>query len=136
MRIYEMTKEDFDKVPWYNGLRYDKPFNSIVIIPEDTLHDSGYRCMSFVLADNDGNPLVRASGISDVIDIDGIGGFGNRFAEEGISFSRPIQGWRIDCLPCGYLRLFCNSEMIMGYSLSSFEVFWQKPCAEPSKTGL
>lgn len=33
------------------------------------------------------------------------------------------KGWSIDCLPCGYLRLFSRRTMTAGAALSSFEIY-------------
>ena len=51
MNISYMTKEDFKNVPSANeyGFKWkDEKFNSIVIIPTDEMHESGYMCMDFV----------------------------------------------------------------------------------------
>ena len=41
-----------------------------------------------------------------------------------IAKNRPIEGWSIDCLPCGYLRIFCNGWIEAGHSVSDFEIFY------------
>ena len=53
---------------------------------------------------------------------DGIGGYGNWIAGELLNRIEP-KGWSIDCLPCGYLRLFSRSTMTAGPALSSFEIY-------------
>lgn len=126
MNIKEMTREDFQKVPFRDSWCCKlPPFKSIVIIPTDERHDSGWQCMEFVGVDENMEPVVRMSGCSDVINIDGIGGYGQWNDE--IPRSRPIQAWSIDCLPkSGYLRLFCNGQIVVGHDLSSFEIFWKQ----------
>lgn len=75
MNIFEMTKEDFDKVPERGGWSRDiGEFRSLVIIPQDYAHDSGWMCMDFVAVDKEGEPICKLSGCSDVLDLDGIGG--------------------------------------------------------------
>lgn len=39
--------------------------------------------------------------------------------------SIPAKGWSIDCLPCGYLRLFSkiHNGLKFGWALSNFSVF-------------
>ena len=77
MNIFNMTKEDFEKVPDRGGWSRDiGEFNSLVIIPQDYAHDSGWMCMDFVAVDEDGEPICRLSGCSDVLHLDGIGGLG------------------------------------------------------------
>lgn len=125
MNVMRMKKKDFDSVPARKGFSDPVvPFWSLVIIPEKYLHDSGYRCMSFVAVDKKGGPIIRLSGCSDVLEIDGIGGCGNWRAGGEIPKTRPIQDWSIDCLPCGYLRIFCKGMITCGADLSGFEIFW------------
>jgi hypothetical protein len=124
MNVYTMTKEDFQLVP--ERPHFDtpvQPFYSLVIIPQEYMHESGYRCMDYVAVNRNGEPIIRLSGCSDVLEIDGIGGYGD-FHGKGLPISRPIQAWKIDCLPCGYLRLFCNGRIVAGNAISSFEIFW------------
>ena len=98
------------------------------------LHDSGYRCMSFITINKDNAPEYQISYCSDVIHVEGIGGFGYNWLERGqlamrmMSKSFP-EGWMIDCLPrSGLLRLFpMNRTMVCdNINLSSFEV-WSEP---------
>jgi len=125
MKITEMSKEDFEKVP--ERTHFDEQiglFNSLVILPMDYLHDSGYKCMDFVAVNEHDEPICKLSGCSDVLHLDGIGGYGKydgRLAE-----NRPIEEWSIDCLPCGLLRVFCNGWIEAGYAVSSFEIFFHR----------
>lgn len=123
MDVFKMTKEDFEKVPARCGYSKDVgEFHTLVIIPQDYAHDSGWMCMDFVAVDKAGEPICKLSGCSDVLHIDGIGGFGKRNLGELPRFIEP-KGWTIDCLPCGYLRLFSRSTMTAGAALSSFEIY-------------
>ena len=124
MKVTTMTREDFQSIP--ERPHFDspvQPFYSLVIIPQEEMHESGFRCMDYVAVKRDGEPIIRLSGCSDVLEIDGIGGYGDWHGKP-IPDSRPIQGWKIDCLPCGYLRLFCNGRIKAGNAVSSFEIFW------------
>lgn len=125
MKIHEMTKEDFQKVPLRRNFMAPVPkFRSLVIIPTDRESDSGYLCMEFVAVDKDNEPIVRMPGCSDVLDINGIGGYGDWRRCGGIPKTIPPISWRIDCLPkSGYLRLFCEHFLLVGDSLSEFEVY-------------
>ena len=104
--IFEMSKEDFLKVPVNEEIYsmqddgsasdygYSSPFKSFVIIPTDEIAQSGFMYMRFVLADCDNYPICQIVGNTDVIHIDWM-----------VTLLRP-QLWTMDCLPCGYLRLF------------------------------
>lgn len=91
------------------------------------MHDSGYRCMDFVAVSEKGEPICRLSGCSDVVHIDGIGGFGDRWLEKYGTVPKriPPSGWSIDCLAkSGLLRLFPSTRKIKcGMALSSFEIY-------------
>lgn len=136
-RICSMTKEDFANLPKLGDEGFDDfdqnkdTFSSLVIIPTGEEHDSGFQCMEFALIRDDGVPICRVSGIADVIAIDGIGGYGVRDISKAFRLSngQPVvvpHGWRIDCLPCGYLRLFPNGSLMLErpyWSGSTFEIY-------------
>lgn len=125
MNVQNMTVADFLAIP--ERKRFDSDiglFHSLVILPMDYLHDSGYKCMDFVAVDEDGEPICKLSGCSDVLHLDGIGGYG-KSCLVGVT-NRPIQGWRIDCLPCGLLRIFCNGWIEAGHALSDFQIYWHE----------
>ena len=123
MNVFDMKNEDFEKVPARGGYSKDVgEFHALVIIPQDYAHDSGWMCMDFVAVDKEGEPICKLSGCSDVLNIDGIGGYGNLKPGMLPHFIEP-KGWSIDCLPCGYLRLFSRSTMSAGAALSSFEIY-------------
>lgn len=110
MNIYEMKKEDFAQVPireW--GDTTEMLFDGIVVIPSDRKHDSGFMCMDFVGCCG-GEPIIRTGAYSDVVHFDGIGGYG----EWKGHFPKQVEpkAWCIDCLPCGYLRIFCSGKKI------------------------
>ena len=124
--VNNMTRKEFESVPYRK--RWDKPVvcTSLVILPGKSrpLHDSGYRTMDFVAVKND-KPICRLSGCSDVLHIDGIGGYGFNWLEKygAVPKMIPPSAWSIDCLPkSGLLRMFCNGEIVCGSSLSSFEI--------------
>ena len=114
MNIFDMTKEDFEKVLIRDGYSEDiGEFSSLVIIPMGYAHDSGWMCMDFVAVTKEGEPICRLSGWSDVLRLDGIGGYGNWRGGEIPNYIEP-EGWSIDCLPCGYLRVFSCNVMTAG----------------------
>ena len=123
MNILKMTKKDFLSVPMREHFDTNIGlFNSLVIIPTRHKHESGFMCMDFVAVDNKDEPICRLSGCSDVLHFDGIGGYGKPYVP-GVR-SRPIQGWSIDCLPCGYLRIFCNGWIEADHATSDFQIYW------------
>ena len=120
--IMQMTKEDFQKVP---SVELPQTFSSFVIVPTDELHDSGWGCMKFVLLDKMRNVIGSIGGYSDVIHIDGIGGYG-RWSDR-VPMEIPPKGWIIDCLPCGYLRVFARGTLLCtDWVGSDFEVYCEK----------
>ena len=44
--LNKMTLKDFKELEYFEPKEY---FNDIIIVPTDNVHDSGYRCMKFVL---------------------------------------------------------------------------------------
>ena len=123
MNIFNMTKEDFEKVPDRQGWSRDiGEFDSLVIIPQDYAHDSGWMCMDFVAVDRNNEPICKLSGYSDVLNFDGICGCGDYRTNKLTNYVEPKR-WSIDCLPCGYLRVFSRSTLTVGPASSNFEVF-------------
>ena len=123
--ILEMTKDDFDQVPRTEN--FNKPldiFWSVVIIPTGIEHESRWYEMDFITVDKDLYPITRISLKSEAMCIDGLGGYGKSVIPDVMPMQRPIQGWIIDCLPCGYLRLFSNGKLETGgIQTNCFEIY-------------
>lgn len=122
--INQWTKKDFlslREIEWNEDIG---EFNSLVILPTNHVHDSGFRQMDFV-AVKDNEPICRISGCSDVIHIDGIGVLGLDWQKkEPISFLITAKGWSIDCLKkSGLLRLFSDTKLIADPPHSSFCIY-------------
>lgn len=137
MDIFFMSKDDFKNVPRLEETDFvpsKETFGSIVIIPTDEEHDSGFLCMDFVLVGGGMEPICRISGGSDVVCLDGFGGYGIEYItdcnckkdEEGNIVVEP-KSWKMDCLPCGYLRLFAKRDLRLSkhyeFAGSAFEIF-------------
>lgn len=125
MNIQNMTQADFMKVPEIDWDKELGGFNSLIILPTRRKHDSGYRCMYFI-ACRYNEPIARLAGGSDVIHLDGIGGYGKNWLEKYRTCPQliPPSGWNIDCLmKSGLLRLFTHGILSTGSALSSFEVY-------------
>ena len=131
--INDMTQKDFRELPLYESWQDTiEDVDSVVVLPERTKHDSGYRCMSYILCKAD-EVLVRVSSCSDVLHIDGIGGYGPYDQRDGTSVV-PAKGWTIDCLPrSGLLRIFCSYRISVAARLSSQSIYGQKK-REPQVT--
>ena len=98
MNVFDMTKKDFEKVPERGGFSEDiGEFNSLVIIPMGYAHDSGWMCMDFVAVSEDGEPICRLSGNSDVLHVDGIGGYGNWHGGELPRRIKPKYKQEVEC---------------------------------------
>lgn len=118
--VARMTRKEIEAIPERKDWTEHTLCTSLVIIPLRRKHDSGYRMMDFLAVGFGDLPICRVSGISDVLHIDGIGGYGD---PPNHSFVAP-KGWSIDCLPVsGLLRLFGPRQMICTEALSSFNVF-------------
>lgn len=88
-------------------------FNAFAIVPMEELHDSGYRCMKFIL-ERDNDIVGAVSGWSDVVHVNGIGGYGEDFKQTMVSGMVPVVGMSMDCLPkSGCVRFFCDRSKIM-----------------------
>lgn len=123
MDILAMTKKDFESVPKISKENKPKTFRSVVILPSIEKHDSGFKIMDFVLCDDYNEPICRIAMAHDVIDLDGIGGYGDRRGKSSSNNLDP-KGWCIDCLPCGYLRIFAKKELHITYEpISTLELF-------------
>lgn len=110
------TKEEFLNLSYK---RPEGPFDGFVIIPTGEMHDSGYMCMKFALTYYD-QVVGCVGGGSDVIDLNGIGGYGKDYNK-----TPQRQDWSIDCLENGLLRVFSGSHKLElpEYVLSIFEVY-------------
>ena len=141
MKITEMSKQDFASVPYidiYHNWEKLAPdgrleFNSLVVIPVENedgtidLHDSGWGNMAFCLIDKNDEPIGKVGGGSDVVNLDGIGGYGydwlNKY--DKVPSHIPIHSWSLDMLPCGYLRVWARTHLFLDDPLicSNMEVF-------------
>ena len=124
--IGRWSKKEFEALPVREWNEDIGEFDSLIILPTNYLHDSGFKCMDFV-AVVDNIPKCRLSGCSDVMHLNGIGGFGDNWLEKYGSVPSSIKpiSWNIDCLKRSkLLRLFCNhNKLKAGEALSSFEIY-------------
>lgn len=117
------TKKELEALPERKWDEEIGEFDSLIILPTKHLHDSGFWCMDFV-AVRGREPFCKLSGCSDVIHIDGIGGYGKWDSRSGVPTLVPPKGWSIDCLKKSkLLRLFSDGKLRAGRALSSFELY-------------
>ena len=117
------TKEEFENLNYFKPI---EEFNGIVIIPTNKLHESGFGCMKFALL-NHSEVVGCVGGGSDVIHLNGIGGYG----KYNMDFDKALKtnmvkriDWSIDCLSNGLLRLFCSRKLeIEDFICSDFNLY-------------
>ncbi len=125
--VNDMTRKEIESVPYRKSRVGEIHCSCLIILPQRSIHDSGYRCMDFVAVDKKSYPICRLSGCSDVVHIEGIGGYHYKWLDryKTVPSSVPPTEWSIDCLKkSGLLRLFSTKDgIICGSALSSFEVY-------------
>lgn len=108
-----------------NDLPDDK-FNGIVIVPTNKKHPSGWRSMKYILV-NVTTIVGALGGGSDVLHINGIGGYGLNFDEAIKTQKVERVAWKIDCLnKSGCLRLFADHWLTLGdgyHGTSDFMIY-------------
>lgn len=115
----DYTLEEFQAM---DEFRTDKVFTDIIIVPTNEIHESGYRCMKFVLADN-GEIVGVVGGYSDVIHSNGVGNYGHQSFERSLDTGMiPPMDLSIDCLRASNcIRLMVAPSRIRdGFILSDF----------------
>lgn len=127
MDAYKMSLEELREVPYIEP-NANLKIGGIVIVPLEEVHDSGYACLKFVLLKAGGEIIGAVGGCSDVIHINGIGGYGDyQTCEESIKTGKiDVAAWSLDCLPIsGCLRLFIasGSMRIPEFICSDFDVY-------------
>lgn len=109
--IEEISREELNALPFSTSEIVGKEFNHIIIIPTRKMHDSGFRCMKYILLkwENGFNVVGVVGGYSDVI-----------LLRNGRA--------NIDCLPCGYLRVILHETATVPYFVGSdfFVERWEK----------
>lgn len=119
MDINKMTVKDFRKLEPFGE---DAEFNGIVLVPCNDVHESGFRMMRFVLLYDHKIVGVIDRG-SDVLHINGIGGYGLNYKEAMKTQKVRVVGWQIDCLSnSGLMRIFTNKTCIVFGGYSDFQI--------------
>lgn len=125
MNVRDMTKKELLALDLFLP---EEKFNGVVIVNTGRKHESGYMCMRFVLVD--GLKIVGCVGdYSDVVEINGIGGYGLNWRESIDTGKTDRVGWSIDMLPNGCCRLFTRNSGYLSLPkifCSSFEIFFNR----------
>lgn len=108
LNIMTATLEEFMNLPFY--WEPDMKFDRLIVVPQENIHDSGYSTMSYVLV-KEGKIVGKIGMASDMLHIDGIGGYGEWWPDHGIPTMIPVRSWSIDCLPSSKcVCLFCGNH--------------------------
>ena len=122
--LKKYTREEFLAIENHDPVGF---FDDVIIVPTDLMHDSGFLCMKFIFV-RQGLIVGAASGCSDVLHLNGIGGYG----KPGFQFQYSLEkgmtklvGWRIDVLPkSGCVRLMCDHPLSADYmAVSDYSIF-------------
>jgi hypothetical protein len=128
MKVLDMSKKEFENLRLREWSEDIGKFNSIIILPGKSrpLHDSGFRYMDFIAVKNH-EAICRLSGCSDVLHLDGIGGYGRNKTSLETRLTT-VKAWNIDCLPkSGLLHMWCEGyELEASPAFSSFEIIAYK----------
>lgn len=107
--LNDITLKEFQDMECFGQ---NEIFNDVIIVPTDEIHDSGYRCMKFVLA-RWGEIVGCVSGHSDAVYPNGIGNMG--LHPDFDMYRRgfvPAMHMNIDCLKeSGCVRLIFGENM-------------------------
>ncbi len=125
--IGDYTLEELQALEPY---RTEKPFRNIVIVPMNEIHDSGFRCMKFVLLDENVDICGVVYTGSDVIWPNGIGGYGKDLSIFDIPESKhgrliPKLGLHLDCLPgSNCIRIMTDCDCTLDEFIGSDFIFY------------
>ena len=121
-KINDYTYEEFRKLDYFFDPNIE--FNEVVLVPTNRVHDSGYRCIKYVLGFR-GKIVAVIGGASDVLHLNGIGGYGLDFEDAIRTQKVPLIDWCIDCLDkSGCLRLFSYHKLkVEGINSSDLSVY-------------
>ena len=114
MNVLKATKKDFKKVKRIKVAKRIH-FDSFVVLPNKKIHDSGFRCMDFILLDSDSNPIGKVGGASDAIYIE------KHYQSSGLS-----KTVHADLLPCGLIRIWVRKGMFIEHNpISDMDVYYE-----------
>ena len=123
--LEDMTLQDFRDIKPFKPTGV---FNAFTIVPTDEIHDSGYRCMKFVL-DYHNEIVGCVGGYSDVVDLNGIGGYGKDWKTSTMTGKTDVIDWSMDCLTeSGLIHVFTHKYdlELADFIGSDFQIFTKR----------
>lgn len=124
MHIYDMTKKDFLNLPLLEPGEID--CESIVIVPLNRKHETGFGLFGVAVVDENGEALGFATKISDVIQLGGSGGYGYNWYEEYGGTPKAVvpSFWRMELMPKSQLvHLWTGNKIKTGRPKDSFDIY-------------
>ena len=124
--ILDYTLEEFQDMEYFGG---GELFTSIILVPTEDIHDSGYRCMAGILVRDD-KIVGKVGGGCDVVSPNGTGNYGPFnpaiFSKLINSRTVPYMGLSMDCLPkSNCVRLMLSGLWRMNDFLGSYLTFYK-----------
>jgi len=122
--LNEYTLKEFQEMEEFEPI---KPFKWVVIVPMDDIHDSGYRCMKFIVGDG-GDIYGAIYTGSDVVNPNGGGNYGKTLNPSMISRGLvPYLGLSLDCLVgSNCVRIMMSKPCELDSFIGSNFVFYAK----------
>lgn len=118
--LNEYTLQDFLEMP---VKKPTETFTSVIIVPTDEIHDSGFRCMKFILTYGGRIVGVVDTG-SDCIWPNGVGNFGRNMLCTIMS-KIPYMGLHMDCLTeSRCVRIMLSKKCILNDFIGSDFIFY------------
>lgn len=118
--LNEYTLQEFLDMP---AEKPTKTFCSVIIVPTDEIHDSGFRCMKFILTEGDRIIGVVDTG-SDVVWPNGIGNYGRNCLGD-LMQRIPYMNLRMDCLTeSRCVRIMLSKKCVLNDFIGSDFIFY------------
>ena len=120
--LNDITLEEFQAM---ENFGQNEIFNDVIIVPTKEIHDSGYRCMKFVLVCRQ-KIVGCVGGYSDVVHPNGIGNYGSNLDFITDATMIPKMSLSIDCLKeSGCVRLMFRDNALKcdEFIMSDFQFY-------------
>lgn len=110
----------------YSAPGENTKFNEVIVCNTGEKHESGFYCMKFILVN--GHEIVGCvGGFCDIINLNGIGGYGDydQYENSLTSGFCPVIDWNIDICDFGVFRIFSQKKYLKldGIITSQFSIY-------------